>query len=291
LEAETVSELRVLNLGAGVQSTTIYLMMIDGDIPPADLAIFADTGEEPKAVYEHLNFLRTLSGPPIRCVSVGTSLGDNLKAGINSSGGQNLRHVSIPTFLKDPDGGSPRLGRRQCTSEYKIDPIDRECRRLVGATPGRPIPKESSITQVFGLSFDEPKRVARVKDIFRGRRGWSCEFPLFDDFMRRDECVAFLEKRLPDRTVPRSACVFCPYHTDAEWERIKREDPEGWQRAVEIDRVVRDRTSACNEHMKSEQFLHRSCVPLELVQLRPKSADPQGRFSWSQMDCEGMCGQ
>lgn len=47
--------LRILSLGAGVQSTTLALMAAHGEIGAMpDCAIFADTGWEPKAVYEHL---------------------------------------------------------------------------------------------------------------------------------------------------------------------------------------------------------------------------------------------
>jgi len=55
--------IRVLNLGAGVQSTMLFLMLVDGELEPVDIAFFADTGDEPKAVYEHLEFLKTLGGP------------------------------------------------------------------------------------------------------------------------------------------------------------------------------------------------------------------------------------
>ncbi len=51
--------LRVLSLGAGVQSTTLALMIEKGEIPMVDAAIFADTGAEPKAVYDHLDWLET----------------------------------------------------------------------------------------------------------------------------------------------------------------------------------------------------------------------------------------
>lgn len=52
--------LRVLSLGAGVQSTTLALMAAHGEIGPMpDCAIFADTGWEPAAVYEHLAWLRS----------------------------------------------------------------------------------------------------------------------------------------------------------------------------------------------------------------------------------------
>ena len=51
--------LRVLSLGAGVQSTTLALLAVRGEIGPMpDCAIFADTGWEPRAVYEHLTWLR-----------------------------------------------------------------------------------------------------------------------------------------------------------------------------------------------------------------------------------------
>jgi hypothetical protein len=280
-----MTHLRVLNLGAGVQSTAIYLMMIDGEIPAADIAIFADVKEEPKAVYDHLQRLKEIGGPEIVTVTAGEkSLGENLISGVNSTG---QRHISIPTYLAI-DGEKTALGRRQCTSEYKIKPIEREIRERMGAV-GRPLKKGKTVTQVFGLSFDEPRRVERVRAQFHGRTGWSAEFPLFDDMMTRGDCLKYLSKRWP-HPVPRSACVFCPFHSDDEWLRIKNEDPEAWQRAIEIDRAIRLETSACVRGMNAEQFLHRSCQPLELVELKVSPPDTQRRFLWSDMDCEGMCG-
>ena len=50
--------LRVLSLGAGVQSTTLALMAAHGEIDPMpDCAIFADTGWEPSAMQGHLAWL------------------------------------------------------------------------------------------------------------------------------------------------------------------------------------------------------------------------------------------
>ncbi len=50
--------MHVISLGAGVQSTTMALMAAHGEIEPMpDAAIFADTGAEPTAVYEHLDCL------------------------------------------------------------------------------------------------------------------------------------------------------------------------------------------------------------------------------------------
>jgi hypothetical protein len=61
-----VREYHVLNLGAGVQSTALFLLAREPDPKVRfDLAIFADTGEEPSAVYKHLGYLRSLGNPEI----------------------------------------------------------------------------------------------------------------------------------------------------------------------------------------------------------------------------------
>lgn len=84
---ETMREVRVLNLGAGVQSTTVYLMAranlqakLAGEALPypevgiVDCAIFADTGDEPVAVYHHLEWLESLGGVTIMRRSRGPTI-------------------------------------------------------------------------------------------------------------------------------------------------------------------------------------------------------------------------
>ena len=85
MTTDAVQRLRVLQLGAGVQSTSLYLMAMDGELQ-FDVAIFADTGDEPREVYDHLAYLETLGGPEIVRVSVGSRLGDDLVTGMNSTG-------------------------------------------------------------------------------------------------------------------------------------------------------------------------------------------------------------
>lgn len=276
--------LRILNLGAGVQSTTLYLWAIDGQLV-IDRAIFADTGDEPRAVYDHLEFLRSLNGPPIDEVrNSKASLGENLKSGMPE---QNGRYIGIPTYLMSDDDQAG-LGGRQCTSEFKIKPINKRIRELCGLAKGERS-KGPQVTQVMGLSFDEPKRVANVKTRFQSIAWSKPEFPLFDEYMTRADCVAYLEKRLPGYKVPRSACVYCPFHSDSEWINVKS-NPDDWARALEVDKILRDPTSACNTHYTATQYLHKSCKPLDEVDFQPKAPDKQGRLNFSTFDCEGMCG-
>jgi hypothetical protein len=62
---EKKKKLRVLSLGAGVQSTTVALMIEKGEIPKVDCAIFADVKAEPQEVYKHLDWLKTELSYPL----------------------------------------------------------------------------------------------------------------------------------------------------------------------------------------------------------------------------------
>lgn len=65
--------LRLLSLGAGLQSTVLALMACDGTLPKPDGAIFADTGWEPQRVYDHLDRLGEVldeAGIPLHRVSI-----------------------------------------------------------------------------------------------------------------------------------------------------------------------------------------------------------------------------
>ena len=56
---ESTKTYHILNQGAGVQSTALYLMFLDGEMDEKlDYAVFADTQEEPESVYGHLGWLK-----------------------------------------------------------------------------------------------------------------------------------------------------------------------------------------------------------------------------------------
>ena len=59
------TNLRILSLWAGVQSTTLALMIEKGEVPMVDCAIFADVGAEPQLVYDHLEYLKTQLSYPV----------------------------------------------------------------------------------------------------------------------------------------------------------------------------------------------------------------------------------
>lgn len=129
--------MRVLSLGAGVQSSTLLLMAREGELD-LDVAVFADTQWEPSAVYAHLEWLESVSSVPIERVTHGDIRADTLAA---------TRFASLPFYVKHSDG-SLGMGRRQCSKEYKISPIRRWLRER-GASRSKPA------ALVFGISLDE----------------------------------------------------------------------------------------------------------------------------------------
>lgn len=282
-----MERITVLNFGAGINSCALYAMMEAGDVPPADVCIFSDLEDEPAFIYEQLEFMKSLAGPPIVVIKPGC-LGDNLIQGVNSSGG---RFVSIPAFLSaNDDGKNTGIGRRQCTREYKIGPIESAIRNMIGLEPGERMPSDIEVHQIIGLCFDEPKRVARVRGRFEGRKQWSCGMPLFEEFVRHSECIDYLSKRFPGRTFRSSRCVFCPFQDDAEWLDLKEHDPRGFARAVQIDKAIREPSSACTAGLNAAQYLHRSCKPLDEVEFKPKDPSRQGKLIFHDFDCDGACG-
>jgi hypothetical protein len=282
------TEYHILNLGAGVQSTTLYLMFMRGEITPQiDCAIFADTQEEPRAVYEHLAWLRSLGGPEILVRTTG-KLGEHLRNGRNSTGG---RFAAIPAFTTIDGGQSTGQTRRQCSKEYKTEVIGKTIRReILGLEPGRRVPKLVHVHQYFGISLDEAGRARRIAERFARETKWATpHFPLVERFWTRPDCLTWQADKVP-HVCPRSSCVFCPYHSDAEWVHLQGTDPEGWARAVEIDHTLRNGAVAARD-MRQVMYLHRSCKPLDEVvfDTRPRARDLQLSMSFAS-NCEGVCG-
>jgi hypothetical protein len=275
--------LRILNLGAGVQSTTVYLMAASGEIPSYDYAVFADTGEEPRPVYEHLEWLKRVGGPPIITCSSG-KLGDDIVMGRNGTGG---RFVTIPAFLEED--GRVGIGRRQCTREYKIDAVDRVIRReLLGLKPRQRVRAGVQVVQAYGISADEAGRSVRIRRRMEKHSRWLApEFPLLDRGMTRADCVRWLAAYGVPHEVPKSACVFCPYRNNVSWVWLQQHDPDGWRRAVEIDEALRS-GAVTVRGMRAKLYLHRSAKPLREVDF--SSAADAGKQLEFHTECAGMCG-
>ena len=155
--------LTVLSLGGGVQSTVMALMAGERafDRTP-DCAIFADTHWEPPSVYEHIEWLRNRLSFPLHVVDNGRSLREDVKALTNHSGSR--RYVDIPVYLKGRDGEGDGIGRRQCTDNYKVRPIRRRIRDMLGLRPRQRVPAGTTVELWLGISTDEAIRMKTSRD-------------------------------------------------------------------------------------------------------------------------------
>ncbi len=85
---------------------------------------------------------------------------------------------------------------------------------------------------------------------------------------------------------PRSACAYCPYHSDNEWRRLRDSEPEAFEKAIAFERQVQHVYKG-DEVTRGTLFLHRSCVPLDQVDF--STDEDHGQQVMFGNECEGMC--
>jgi hypothetical protein len=286
----------ILSFGAGVQSTTLLLMSCEGVLPRLDHVIFADTQWEPEAVYRHLEWCREHAA---KCgITIDTRSAGNLRDdliefwGPRRKSADGKRYASIPAFVANPDG-SRGIVRRQCTSEYKINVIERYVREAaLGLAKGQRWPKNLSVIQWIGISADEPQRMKRstrpaVKFWHPLIEADQCAIHdgrnLFDRGMTRDDCLRWLMARGYPRP-PRSACIGCPFHSNAEWAKLT---PTEFSDACDVDDEMRNRERQRRTgDVIGLPYLHPSLIPLREVDL---SRAVDNELTWGD-ECQGVCG-
>ncbi|MCY0928197.1 hypothetical protein OTB20_18750 [Streptomyces sp. H27-H1] len=224
----------------------------EGILPRIDFAVFADTGWEPQAVYDHLDRLeREVAKPagiPILRVSSGNIRDDALDP--------ERRFASMPLYILNRDS-LPGMTRRQCTGEYKIKPIKRQVRELLGFPYPQRVPKGLYVEQWVGISTDEFHR-AKDSDVKYMRN----RHPLISDLdWSRADCIRYLSSvSLAD--TPKSSCLGC------QWRSLRDNSPAEWDDVVAFDAAIRQgnaRANASGNPLLGEAFLHRSRVPLAVA--------------------------
>lgn len=262
--------LNIISLGAGVQSSTMALMAARGLITPMpDAAIFADTGWEPIAVYNWLYQLEEKLPFPVYRVSEGNLREDLLNS--TRPGGTERRYASVPFFT-----GNGGMGMRQCTKDYKLVPLWRKTRELLGQ--GRP--KPGAVSMWIGISTDEAQRMKPAAQQYISNR-----WPLIEMGISRLHCLEWMRESGYPKP-PKSSCLGCPYHDNKQWLDIKKNSPSEWAETVAMDAAIRVKGGKGSAAFTERQFMHRSMVPLDQVDFRQieNQADLFGD------ECEGVCG-
>lgn len=272
----------VMSFGAGVQSTAIMTLAGEGLIPMPARWVFSDPGFEMQATYTHLEKCKeylTKRGGRLDIVSAGNIRSDVMEFAANRGKSGPTRYASLPLFVSKPDGEYGRMPR-QCTSEYKLEPIEQYHRRdVLGLKPRHRAPQSPAVDVWIGISADESHRAKppgtwRTEKATIGETLWDgpnvVERRVWEPLLWQVKSFPLLGYRLmPDRSrepddrfdhcsgwdredattwlvkvwpwpVPRSACVCCPYRTNTEWAAMKVESPSEFAAAVAFDYAVRE---------------------------------------------------
>jgi hypothetical protein len=255
-------------------------MAIDGRIPRPDLFMFADTGDEPAKVYEHVEKWKgILESEGFEFMSV-THPEAPLSQHVLNRIRQGLGGVSYPPLYVDRQKTPGRMPIwRGCTRDFKSRLLDKHAKKWAEVPWG--YKGEPMVTKILGISHDESSRM-KTSD----KRWYKFQYPLVEMKITRADCLAIIASA--GEAAPRSACVFCPFHSNEEWRKV-RSNPEDWQRAVQFERdfhkVWEDNGGFGG--LKSKPTLHKSGLPLDEA---PIDDDQQTMFSNWENECAGICG-
>lgn len=252
--------MKVISLGWGVQSFTLAAMVALGELEPVEAAVHSDTGFESALTYEFAKrWTPWLEAHGVRVETVQGTSGNYSELYKVSP---NRRFLKIPAFSV-ASNGNVQIGRRMCTGDWKITPL----RRWLQANRNR-----EPIEQLIGISFDERERM-RLSDVQYIRN----VYPLVDRRITRFACKQWLEAHGLE-VPPKSACVFCPYHSLSQWRETRAVSAD-WNRAVEVDELIRNGDNGVLN------FLNAKAIPI--TKLKLETPEELGQMTF--FDCSGTC--
>jgi hypothetical protein len=265
--------LRVISFGVGTQSSKLIEGAAVGEYGPMpDCAIYSNTQDDPDHVRRRFE---EMSQPgrypfPIYEVTAGDLWASATRVRRTRDGQRSYIETAVPVYLKD--GLKKGLGQRHCTLDFKIDPVARKCRELLGR---KRITKKSGVLveMWIGISADEAHRAKPHKYPWIKNR-----FPLLEKNESRADCEDWFTSR--GRTVP--------LHDDNAWLDLT---PAEFAECVQAERDLQIAYAATSA-IDGIPYLHDSRVPLDQVKLvRTPVARKLRQFNMKfGNECEGMCG-
>ncbi len=246
------AEYRIFSFGGGVQSVAVLALQATGRVN-YDAFVFANVGEDSENP-DTLTYYRDIAIPfaaahGIKMVEVARKKRTGEVYTLMDAIKGEARSIVIPARMAN---GAP--GNRNCTEDWKIKQVDKYIRSL----------KQKWVVVGMGISLDE---FTRARDTnwhdhhgktslgFNRKR----EYPLIDQRLTRMDCIRIIgEAGLP--VPPKSSCFFCPFKRRSEWIEMKREQPELFAQAVEVERLINAKRV---EIGRDGLYLHSSARPLE----------------------------
>ena len=203
--------LEVLSYGGGTQSTAMLLMIAQEKLPRPDLIIHADTGSE---LPETVEFIEVAKEYAELVLKIPFAIAKSHRGKLHED------YYRIGTI--------PIIGARSCTDNFKILPQRRLMRLIVGRRRGKVLAR-----CWLGITTDEARRKPTHRDP-RAPKWVDLWFPLLDHHpTSREECISMNSDH--GWEVAKSGCFMCCYQGSSSWKRLKRDHPDLFQIAIELE--------------------------------------------------------
>lgn len=219
--------MRIFSFGGGVQSTAALILSAQRILPYTHF-LFSNVGDDSENP-ETLAYVEEYAIPyaeefGLEIIKLSRQDKNGEQRTLYQSVVKKDRNIPIPMYIN----GSP--AKRICTSDYKVDVVNRWVRANAGAT------KENRVAIGVGISIDESHRM-RSDDPDKSPYT-RIEYPLIDHRLTRSDCQTIIKKSgLP--LAPKSSCWFCPFKKQQEWTDMRQHQPELFQKAIELEEIVR----------------------------------------------------
>jgi hypothetical protein len=162
---------------------------------------------------------------------------------------------------------------------------DYEWMRPDYGTPDEPLDagllkRSLAILAWIGISSDEASRMKPARQQWMVNR-----WPLIERNISRHGCLAWLERHGHPEP-PKSACIGCPFRRDTAWIEMRKNRPDEWSEAVEIDAALRQ---GDKRGLRATEYMHDLRMPLsEAIDLAEQLKREQPNLF--ENECEGVCG-
>ena len=262
-----MTELRSISYGGGVQSTALLVLAAQRriDFP---LFVFANVGDDSERAAT-LQYVEEYAKPYAAEHDIELAEVQRIRrdGAVETLWGRltrpGSRSLPIPVRMSN---GAP--GTRSCTADFKIKVVGKEMKRR-GAS------KTAPATIGIGISVDEIHRANnRITEPHE-----QIVYPLLDLGLRRIDCQRVIrEAGLP--VPPKSSCFFCPFHRPETWHDMRRQEPEEFEKACQLEELLNQRR---DELGKDHVYLTRFNKPL-------RKAIPDGVDLLPMFDeADGLC--
>lgn len=222
--------LRVISYGGGVQSTALIVLAAQGKLEavmggPIKYALFGNTGDDS----EHpatIKYVRNIAIPwaaknGMEIIELATTKNGEPTTIWNEIMKPDSKRMLIPVY-----GDINMPLQRSCTVDFKIKTVGKWVKKN-GAK------KDDPALVAIGISTDEIQRAGRGKEEYMQQR----MYPLLDLGLDRIGCMRVIhDAGLP--VPPKSSCFFCPFHRPLVWSEMRRDQPELFEKAQQLEDVM-----------------------------------------------------